>query len=113
MDIILRKTCIALGLLMVVWVITPPMPLAASVQQEVPAYAKWGRLAVKEVQAKYPHARIIDYLHQGSESHGNSTIERFKLWLKEGDREFGVFVRIEFTNESEEVIRVEFQETSR
>lgn len=113
MGIILRKTCIALGLLMVVWVITPPMPLAAPVQQEVPSYAKWGRLAVKEVQGKYPHAHILDYLHEGSHTQGNSTIEKFKLWLKEGDREFGVFVRIEFTTESEEIIRVEFEETDR
>lgn len=98
---------------MLVWVITPSMPLAAPEQQEVPSYAKWGGLAVKEVQVKYPHARVIDYLHQGRESQRDVTIEKFKLWLQEGDREFGVFVTIEFTTESEEVIRIEFEETSR
>lgn len=110
---ILRKMCLTLGLLLVVYAATPSTPVAIYAQEEVPAYAKWGRLAVKEVEAKYPQARIIDYLHVGSDTQESSTIERFKLWLKEGDREFGVFVTIEFTTESEEVIQVEFEETSR
>ena len=40
-------------------------PDCAYAQPEIPAYAKWGRLAVKEVESKYPNARIIDYFHEG------------------------------------------------
>ena len=58
-------------------------------------------------------ATIIDYLHEGSESKGDSTIEKFKLWLKDGDHEFGVFVRIEYISATEEVVVINFQETSR
>ena len=60
------------------------LPLAHA-QQETPSYAKWGKLAVKETHSKYPDANIIDYKHIGSESKSDSTIENFKLWLKDGD----------------------------
>ena len=72
-----------------------------------------GRLAVREVQSKYPDATVIDYLHEGSESRGDATIEKFKLWLKDSDKEFGVFVHITYTTETEEIVNVEFRETSR
>lgn len=87
--------------------------LAQEQQHERPSYAKWGLLAVKETKVKYPNADIIDYLHQGREINGDSTFENFKLWLKEGDKEFGVFVRIEFNSDTEELVGIEFEETSR
>ena len=88
--------------------------LAQEQQHETPpSYAKWGLLAVKETKLKYPNADIIDYLHQGREINGDSTFENFKLWLREGDKEFGVFVRIEFISETEELVGIEYEETSR
>lgn len=91
------------------------IPTIALVQQHqvIPSYAKWGKLAMKETQSKYPTAKIIDYLHEGRESKEDSTIEKFKLWLKDGDREFGVFVRIEYTTATEKVVNIEFLETPR
>lgn len=82
-------------------------------QQETPAYAKWGVLAMKETQKRYPDAKIIDYLHQGSETKDTVTVEKFKLWLKKGDKEFGVFVSIVFITNTEKLIVIEFQETDR
>ncbi|MDN4607893.1 DUF3889 domain-containing protein [Sporosarcina highlanderae] len=78
-----------------------------------PSYAKWGQLAMKETQSKYPKASIIDYLHEGSELDGDMTIEKFKLWLKEADKEFGVFVRIKYTTKTGELKGIDFQETDR
>lgn len=109
----MRKTFLALGIFITVHLGPTYSPIIAHAQQEIPAYAKWGQLAVKETHKKYPDAKIIDYLHEGSETKGDSTIENFKLWLKDGDKEFGVFVRIEYTTETEEVVNIEFQETSR
>ena len=88
-------------------------PTSTNVQQEIPAYAKWSKIAIKETQLKYPNADIIDYLHEGSESSGDSTIEKFKLWLKDHNKEFGVFVTITYITESEEIVNIEFQETVR
>lgn len=85
----------------------------ASLKQEIPSYSKWGRLAMKETQTKYPNAEIIDYLHEGSDLKGDSTIEKFKLWLKEPEKEYGVLVRIEFTTETEKVVNITFEETSK
>ncbi|WP_274309603.1 DUF3889 domain-containing protein [Solibacillus daqui] len=82
-------------------------------QQEAPAYAKWGILAMEETQKRYPGAKIIDYLHQGREIKGIVTIEKFKLWLKKGDKEFGVFVSIVFVTDTEKIVVIEFQETDR
>ena len=109
----MRKTLLALGLFTFVNLTPIPIQLLTHAQPENPAYAKWGKLAVQETKAKYPHANIIDYLHEGSETKGDSTIEKFKLWLKDDDHEFGVFVRIEYTTATEKVIAINFQETSR
>lgn len=89
------------------------LPTLASPQQEIPSYSKWGRLAMQETQTKYPSAEIIDYLHEGREMEGDSTIEKFKLWLKEPDKEFGVLVRIKFTTATEQVLKITFEETPR
>jgi len=113
MTFIMRKTFLALGIFIIVNSSATPISTIAQVQPEIPAYAKWGRLAMQETQSKYPHATIIDYLHEGSELKENSTIEKFKLWLKEDGHEFGVFVRIEYATDTEKVITITFQETSR
>lgn len=109
----MRKISIALGIFIIVNAIPKHTSTIPYALQEIPSYAKWSKLAIIETQSKYPHANIIDYLHVGSESKGESTIERFKLWLKERDNEFGVFVTITYTTETEKVITIEFQETSR
>ncbi|MFD1361386.1 YqzG/YhdC family protein [Lentibacillus salinarum] len=82
-------------------------------QQDIPSYAKWGRLAMKETKSRYPDADIIDYLHQGREDQEDATVEKFKLWLREDSREFGVFIDIAFDSETEKVRNISFEETSR
>lgn len=86
--------------------ITPP-------QQVAPEYAKWGQIAMKNVMSKYPNAQIIDYLHVGKEAGPTTSVEKFKLWMKDGDREFGVFVDITFNNETEEIVNIEYTETDK
>ena len=109
----MRKTFMTFG----IWLLMHAAPVAIPgflyVQQTIPAYAKWGQLAMKEVQSEYPNAAVVDYLHEGHEVLGDTTIEKFKLWLREGDREFGVFVRITYNTETEQVVTISFQETSR
>lgn len=81
--------------------------------QEVPAYAKWGGIAMQKTKEKYPHAKIIDYLHVGREVGTTTSTEKFKLWLKEGDREFGVFIDIQFDQKTEGIMNISFKETAR
>jgi hypothetical protein len=82
-------------------------------QKPIPPYAKWGQLAVKETQKKYPNAQVVDYLHIGKVSGEPSSTEKFKLWLKGPQKEFGVFVNIEFNNRTEKVLKVTYKETPR
>ena len=109
----MRNLLVVLGVVITINSALTHIPSIAHTQEEIPAYAKWGRLAVKEVQSKYPNATVIDYLHEDSETRGDTTIEKFKLWLKDSDKEFGVFVHITYTTETEEIVNVEFRETSR
>ena len=107
------KTFMILAILFSVNSLSPNTLTYTPAQLETPSYAKWSQLAIKETQLKYPNVKIIDYLHQGSESNEQSTTEKFKLWLKDGNKEFGVFVTITYKTKTEEIVHIEFQETSR
>lgn len=111
----MKLMMIALGFSISVYATVTHLPDITPVQQhqQEPAYAKWGELAVKETKQKYPNANIVDYLHIGSETKDDTTIEKFKLWLKDDRHEFGVFVDITFTTKTGNVIKIDFQETDR
>lgn len=81
-----------------------------------PPYAKWGKIAVDKTKEKYPQADIIDYLHIGREwKSTNVAVEKFKLWLrvKRGNREFGVFVNVEFNPNTDRYLGISYRETDR
>ncbi|SOC37128.1 DUF3889 domain-containing protein [Ureibacillus acetophenoni] len=92
-----------------------PMHIVSSplVQENpTPPYAKWGSLAMQETMKKYPKAQITDYLHIGREVGEKTSVEKFKLILVQDGREFGLFVNLEFTNDTEELQNVTFTETT-
>ncbi|WP_088043419.1 DUF3889 domain-containing protein [Bacillus sp. EAC] len=81
-----------------------------------PPYAKWGKIAVEKTKERYPASDVIDYLHIGRERKTTSiSIEKFKLWLrvKDGSREFGVFVNVEFEPSTDRFVGITYQETDR
>lgn len=109
----MKKTIITLVICITLQAIAAPISATVHAQQEVPSYAKWGQLAIKETKSKYPNAKIIDYLHVGRETKGDVIIENFKLWLKEGDKEFGVYVKIHYAIQTEKIVSIDVQETSK
>jgi hypothetical protein len=84
-----------------------------SIGVTVPSYAKWGRIAMQKTKERYPEAEIVDYLHIGREDSGGYSTEKFKLWLRGKDKEFGVQINIRFDSETEEVKQISFKEVSR
>ncbi|MEK3854555.1 DUF3889 domain-containing protein [Cytobacillus sp. FSL H8-0458] len=78
----------------------------AYAERPEPAYAKWGRLAMETAKEKYPRAKILDYLHIGREKRQTTDIERFKLWIEDGGKEFGLYIDIEFDSKTDRVIRI-------
>jgi len=106
----LRKFFVMLGISLVLFAVSSHIPTSVFAQQEISAHAQWGKVAIKETQAKYPQAKILDYLHEGSEVKGDTTIEKFKLWIKLSDKEFGVQVRIKYVTNTNKLVKVEFQE---
>ncbi|PIC68400.1 hypothetical protein CSV71_11925 [Sporosarcina sp. P21c] len=107
---ILAKIGLALGILWTSGLGTSDAPAAAHSKVEVPAYAKWSRLAIKQTMLKYPHADIKDYLHIATDSKKVTNVEKFQLWLKEEEREFGVIVTVTYSTETGKFIRIDFQE---
>jgi len=85
----------------------------AQQKPSIPSYAKWGQIAIHKTKERYPQANIVDYLHIGRSKDENTSEEKFKLWLKENNKEFGVFVNIIFDNKTEQIIEVNFRETTR
>ena len=79
----------------------------------IPPYAKWGLMAMEKTHAKYPNADIIDYLHIGRVTGPKTSTEKFKLWLKDNKKEFGVFIDIEFNNQTQKVVKITFRQTTR
>ncbi|WP_301335706.1 DUF3889 domain-containing protein [Bacillus sp. FJAT-27445] len=89
------------------------MNSAYAQQKQFPPYAKWGQIALHKTKEKYPQANIIDYLHIGRDKGENTSVEKFKLWLKQNNKEFGVFVNIIFDSKTEQIIDVKLMETTR
>jgi len=105
----MKKLVIALGIIASTQTIAQQIPTIAPTQQEIPTYAKWGQFAMKETKSKYPNASIIDYLYEGSDLKENSTTEKFRLWLRDNDKEFGVSVKVEYTTETEELVNIQIE----
>ena len=55
---------------------------------------------------------MVDYLHVGREDKGSNSVEKFKLWLKGPDKEFGVFVDVEYNEASEQLIKISYKEVA-
>ncbi|UOY93070.1 YqzG/YhdC family protein [Ectobacillus sp. JY-23] len=77
-----------------------------------PSYAKWGKLAVLTTKEKYPQLDIIDYLYVGREKlAADIAVEKFKFWVRDGEREYGLFIDIELQLPDEQVRRITFRES--
>ncbi|REK76601.1 DUF3889 domain-containing protein [Paenibacillus paeoniae] len=84
-----------------------------AVQAAAPAYAKWGKLAMEETAKVYRDASIVDYKYEGRFGSTEGVAEeRFLLWLRQGDRQFGVRVSLKIQLETENVLTVKLTETN-
>ncbi|WOV89279.1 DUF3889 domain-containing protein [Sporosarcina oncorhynchi] len=106
------KLFVAIGLLFAN-PLTTITPSTVAMDKEIPAYAKWSRLALKETTKKYPNAKIIDYLYMGTVPQDDKMIATFQLWLKENSKEFGVRVKVTYDTVSQQYVNVEFEEFAR
>ncbi|WP_080871928.1 DUF3889 domain-containing protein [Oceanobacillus timonensis] len=94
-------------------IIMIPLLIGTWVNAEEPDYAAWGRVAMEEVKAQYPHEKIVDYLHVGRQTEGEETVETFKLWLVGQEKEFGVIIDIYFKTSTEEIVDIRMKETKK
>lgn len=108
----MRKLILTIGAILATGSALTYIPTIMTAEQQAPSYAKWGKVAMEHVKSTYPKAAIIDYLHVGREVKSEKTTEIFKLWLREGDREFGVFLHITFLTKSEEILEIKEKKTN-
>lgn len=99
--------------IVLICIIMIPLLIGTWVNAEEPEYAQWGQVAMKEVKAKYPQDKIVDYLHVGRQTEGEATVETFKLWLVGQKKEFGVIIDIYFKTDTKEIIEVKMKETQK
>ncbi|MDH6674854.1 hypothetical protein M2277_005553 [Paenibacillus sp. LBL] len=80
------------------------------VDSKDPTYAKWGNLAVNQTKDHY-HMDVIDYLYMGRTTKSSELAEeKFKLWLKKGTREFGVYAIVVFNPTTDQFITIRYEE---
>lgn len=80
-------------------------------EKPVPAYAKWGKIAVAQAKRCHPKAAVVDYLHLGRTIvSGTVAEEAFRLWMREGTKEWGLLVRVQFNPRTDELLRVTCQD---
>lgn len=80
------------------------------VHSKDPAYAKWGNFAVNRTKVQY-HMDVIDYLYMGRITKSSGLAEeKFKLWLKKGTREFGVYATVTFNPATNQFISIHDEE---
>ncbi|WP_067933985.1 YqzG/YhdC family protein [Alicyclobacillus kakegawensis] len=90
-----------------------PVNRSPQMSDTTPEYARWGKIAVDRTATRYPNARVVDYLHVGRRTLSETrAVERFKLWLRGGGKEFGVYVDVTFNPKTEQLISVAFHETA-
>ncbi len=100
---------IAMLLLLGVWpscILLAP----ASVHAE-PAYAKWGKYAMKATMKQYPDTQIVEYLHIGRKAVSPLVSEEhFKFLLKKDNSIRALYVRVRFYTKTEQLISILMEE---
>lgn len=92
------------------WIIS--MLGAESLAMAEPSYAEWGRVAVLEAKKKYD-AEITDYKHIGRKTVRDHIYEeQFKLIVKQPSKQFGVYVSVQFNEDTGELLDIKYKEAA-
>ncbi|SEL97861.1 Protein of unknown function [Paenibacillus sp. cl141a] len=84
--------------------------LIHAVNGKEPAFAKWGTLAVTETKRKYD-MDVVDYLYMGRTKISSVLAEeKFKLWLKKGNLEIGVYVTVSYHPVTDRILSIRYEE---
>lgn len=90
-----------------------PQPAVAATAADTTTYHKWSLIAIAETKRKYPQAALVDYLHIGRTQLENGlSEEKFKLWLRQDHREFGVYVTVKFADAEGRLVSITTRESS-
>ncbi|AJY77910.1 hypothetical protein VN24_21325 [Paenibacillus beijingensis] len=93
---------------MLIWAV-PALWAVPSISSAEPSYARFGRIAVKETIAKYG-AEVVDYRYDGRfPLPDDMAEERFRLWLRKENREFGVTVHMTIVPSTNRLVSIRWE----
>ncbi|ARV99379.1 putative protein YqzG [Bacillus subtilis] len=68
--------------------------------------SKWEEIAVKEAKKRYPLAQVLFKQKVWDRKRKDEAVKQYHLTLREGSKEFGVFVTISFDPYSQKVNKI-------
>ncbi|QHM20069.1 hypothetical protein C7M30_03805 [Bacillus subtilis] len=68
--------------------------------------SKWEEIAVKEAKKRYPFAQVLFKQKVWDRKRKDEAVKQYHLTLREGSKEFGVFVTISFDPYSQKVNKI-------
>lgn len=104
----LKKT-IALLLLLFIYGITPSL---VSFTSEVSAAEQtdWKNFAIKETKKRYPLSQVLFAQKIWDNTKKNQTVKQYKVTVREGMKDIGVFVTISYDAKTEKVKKIQVLE---
>ncbi|SHE09714.1 Uncharacterised protein [Chlamydia abortus] len=86
--------------------------LVHNAERNVPEYAKWGNLAMREASKK--GYQILDYKYVGKQKINPTVTEQiFKFWVKKAGKPMGLYVSLRYETATERVLNIDYRETAR
>ncbi|TDL82322.1 DUF3889 domain-containing protein [Peribacillus frigoritolerans] len=103
------KKSIVLFLLLFIYGLTPSL---VSISSDVSAaqHTDWKNVAVKETKKRYPLSQVLFAQKIWDNTKKNQTVKQYKVTVREGMKDIGVFVTISYDAKTEKVKKIQVLE---
>ncbi|WP_083328195.1 DUF3889 domain-containing protein [Metabacillus idriensis] len=103
------KKSIVLLLLLFIYGLTPSL---VSISSDVSAaqHTDWKNVAVKETKKRYPLSQVLFAQKIWDNTKKNQTVKQYKVTVREGMKDIGVFVTISYDAKTEKVKKIQVLE---
>ncbi|MBD1378827.1 DUF3889 domain-containing protein [Metabacillus arenae] len=87
-----------------------PLGNASFAEEYYVKQTDWKSIAMKETKKRYPLAQVLFTQKIWDKTRKNMTVKQYKLTLREGNKDFGVYVTISYHPETEKIKSVQILE---
>ncbi|MGX1192921.1 DUF3889 domain-containing protein [Metabacillus sp. SLBN-84] len=104
----MRKTILLLLLLLIYGLQPALVSHSANVYAE--KHTDWKNVAVKETKKRYPLSQVLFAQKIWDNTKKNQTVKQYKVTLREGIKDIGVFVTISYDAKTEKIKKIQVLE---